>query len=130
MKKRIVAALAVICVICALVPVLSHAAAAVYFIAINDEILDFNTETMPYIIGNDVFVPAAVFNMSNDIDVWAIGSDDEQVVLLRFYNGTTQYLMFTTKPGKTSVVDQNDNTLDWPAARRFGGRYSLKSCAN
>ena len=125
MKKRIVISLVIAGVIAAAAPVVSSAAVTPYFIAINDTLLDFNDEMMPYVSGGAILIPVRIFEVKipddGGLKVYAIGSD--KVEQLRLYQGISRYVDFTTTPGRTTTRDQNGNILDWPAARRIGDRF-------
>jgi len=116
MKKRILVFLIIIGFAAAYMPTLSQAAVTPYFMAINDTLLPFNDDTIPYISDGEVFVPATVFE---NLSVWAIGSDDLEFV--RLYIGVTKYVDFYTV--RRTTEDQDGNTLYWPPARRIGRRF-------
>jgi hypothetical protein len=118
MKKRIAAGIMVLCLALAFVPTVSHAAITPYFIAVNDTLLPFNDDHMPFVIGGDFFVPVRVFE---DLDIFAVGSDELERVLL--YRGASRYLIFSARPGDGRTTDQDGNTLQWPSARRIGRRF-------
>lgn len=84
--------------------------------AVNDTLLPFRTDTMPYISGGDIFVPDKVFE---GLEVFAIGSDESEFV--RLYRGFSKYVDFYTATGVTE--DQDGNNLSWPPARRIGRRF-------
>ena len=118
MKKRIAALFIVIILSVVFVPVFSQAAITPYFMAINDTLLPFNDDTMPYISGNDFFIPENVFNEYEGLNLWAIGSSAQGYV--RLYRGT-RYVDFYTTLGETK--NQDGNTLNWPSARRINRRF-------
>ena len=127
MKKRIAAVLAVLCLAVILEPTVSRAAVVPAFIAINDTLLAFNDDNMPFLNGNEYFVPSKVFE---DLGIWSIGSDEEERVLV--YRGASRYLEFSTRPGDTRTTDQNGEVLNWPATRRIGRRFYVplrQTCA-
>ena len=116
MKRIIASALITVCVAIVFVPVFSRANITPYFMAVNDTLLPFRTDTMPYISGGDIFVPDKVFE---GLEVFAIGSDESEFV--RLYRGFSKYVDFYTATGVTE--DQDGNNLSWPPARRIGRRF-------
>jgi len=65
MKKRWIAALCALLLVCGMVAVMPSAAAQkenLYFTAVNDTILDLQDETMPRMINNILYVPYTVFD--------------------------------------------------------------------
>ena len=119
MKKKIAAVLVALCLAAAFLPTVSRAAIAPYFMAVNDTLMPFRTETMPYISGGEIFVPEKVLE---GLGVFATGSDDLE--FLRLYNysqGVALYVDFYTASGDTK--DRDGNTLYWPPARRIGRRF-------
>lgn len=97
-------------------PTISRAAIVPYFIAVDDKLLPFNDDTMPYISGGVIFVPSWIFR---EADVWSIAAEDLEWV--RLYVGRSKYVDFLTGEGVTK--DQNGSYLQWPAARRIGSRF-------
>ena len=116
MKKRVIATIVAVCVIAAVTPVVSRAVVIPYFMAVNDTLLPFNDDTMPYVSGNEIYVPPAMFSGAG---VWAVASEDLEWA--RLYRGPGKYADFLTGRGVTQ--DQDGNNLQWPAARRIGGRF-------
>jgi len=121
MKKRIALLLVFLCLAVVLEPAFSRAEDSPAFIAINDTILPFNDDYMPFAVGGMVYVPAIVFK---DLNIYAEGSaETERMVMYTGAGSAMRFLEFSTRPGYTSVKDQNNNTLSWPAARRIGRRF-------
>jgi len=118
MKKRIAMVLVVLCLAALLDPLVSYAEVRPGFIAINDTLLPFTDENMPFFSGGEVLIPCKVLE---PLGMWSIGSDEEERMLL--FRGAGRYLDFYTKPGETRTLDQDGNTLNWPAARRVGRRF-------
>jgi len=116
MIKKIVAIIFILGIMASLSPMVSHAVITPYFMAINDTLLPFNADTMPFVSGGEVFVPARVLE---GVEVYAIGSD--QAERLRLYSDASVYIDFYTARGVTE--DHNGNTLQWPSARRVGRRF-------
>ena len=112
MKKTIVIII-LISIMAMMLPVLSQAAITPFFIAVNDTLLPFNNDTMPYVVGGEYFIPHGVFR---GVGVWSIASTE----YVRLYTGANQYVDFYTSGG--TVIDQDGATLSWPAARRVSGR--------
>ena len=98
-------------------PYFSHAAVTPYFIAVNDTLLPFTLDNMPFITGGEIFVPDRVFG---GVDVWATNSVDREFV--RLYSGINDYVDFHTGRGGVTE-DQDGNILRWPQARRRGNRF-------
>ena len=116
MKKRILAMIVVICIAAALTPITSRAAVTPYFIAVNDVLLPFNDDTMPYVTGGEIFVPRRIFE---GVGVFSVAS--EELERVRIYTGASRYVDFYT--ARSLVEDQDGNVLPWPAARRVGSRF-------
>ena len=115
MKKKVITAVILICVLTALsVPMVTRAVITPFFIAVDDTLLPFTGENMPYVTGGEYFIPHGVFN---GVSVWSIASSEH----VRVYTGASRYVDFYSTSG--SVEDQDGNVLSWPAARRVGGRF-------
>ena len=125
MKKKIIAVLVMICIMTALLPTISRAAVTPYFMAINDTLLDFNDDTIPYIVGNEIFVSVGVFEVKipdgGGVPVYALANVQQEQVLL--YRGVVKMAVFSTKLDETVTKDQAGNILNWPSARRIGKRF-------
>ena len=125
MKKKIIAVLIMICVLSALLPTISRAAVTPYFMAINDTLLDFDDDTIPYIVGNEIFVSVKVFQITipggGGVSVYALADVQEEQVLL--YRGVVKMAVFSTKPDNAVTKDQDGNILNWPSARRIESRF-------
>jgi len=121
MKKKIAVLLVFICLAAALEPTVSYARVTPVFVAVNDTILPFTDDNMPYLEGGMIFMPVTVFS---SLRIYSKGSaDDERVVLYTGVGTAMRFLEFSTRPGNTSVKDQDNNILNWPAARRVGRRF-------
>ena len=118
MKKRIAALVVVICIMEILMPTVSRAAVVPYFMAVNDVLLPFGDDTMPYVSGGEIFVPPGMLYYA---DVWSIASVDLEWV--RLYRGSGKLIDFHTASGVT--LDQDGEVLPWPTARRIGGRFYI-----
>jgi hypothetical protein len=116
MKKRIAALFVALSLMSALMPTVSHAAIAPYFVAVNDTLLPFATDTMPYISSGEFFVPVKVLE---GLGVFSFSSNVSEFV--RLYRGVSRYVDFYTATRVTE--DQDGNTLYWPSARRIGNRF-------
>lgn len=114
MKKKIAVILAVLCLMALFEPTVSHAEVKPGFISVDDVLIPFTDENMPFIIGGRVWVPAKVFESLN---IWSQGSEEEERVVL--YGGN-RYIDFSTRPGASSTKDHNNEVLNWPPARRVG----------
>ena len=118
MKKRILAVFITLCLSVALMPAVTNAAITPYFVAVNDTLLPFSEDTMPFISGGNLFMPDNVFEHIDDI--WAIGSASLEYI--RLYKGKT-YVDFYTDSRLT--LDHDGNTLRWPPARIIGEKFYL-----
>jgi len=118
MRKRILLVLIALCMLAAFVPAVANAAITPYFVAVNDTLLPFYEDTMPFISGGILFMPDNVFEHIDDI--WAIGSASLEYI--RLYKGKT-YVDFYTDSRLT--LDHDGNTLRWPAARIIGEKFYL-----
>ena len=116
MKKRITATILVICLSVVITPVVSRAAVIPYFMAVNDTLLPFSDENMPDIIGGEIFVPPGMFA---GVSVWSVASENSEQI--RLYRGVSKHVDFYTARGIT--VDQDDNVLSWPSARKIGNKF-------
>ena len=116
MKKKIAAAIIIVCIIAALMPTTSHAAVTPFFMGVNDTLLPFSNDTMPYVVGGEIFVPHGIFS---GVDVHSVAS--EALERVRIYRGASRHIDFFTGRGVTE--DQDGNTLQWPSARRVGSRF-------
>ena len=115
MKKRIAVVVLLIFVAAVVLPAtVSRAAVEPYFVAVNDILLPFGADTMPYMSGSEFFVPPGVFN---GVSVWSVASTD-QVIL---YTSASRFVDFHISGG--GVEDQDGNALPWPSARRSGNRF-------
>jgi len=115
-KKRIAAILIALSLIAVLVPLASRAAISPYFMAVNDTLLPFRTDNMPYISGGEYFVPVKVFGGLGIYDVPSNESD-----FVRLYKGGKKYVDFHIARGVTE--NEDGNTLNWPPARKIGNRF-------
>jgi len=116
MKKRIAAILIAFTLIAALIPVATRAAITPYFMAVNDTLLPFRTDNMPYVSGGEYFVPVKVFG---GLGIYDVPSNESEFV--RLYKGGRRYIDFHIARGITE--DQNGNTLNWPSAQKIGSRF-------
>lgn len=116
MKKKILIVIIVICIMAVNMPTVTRAAVVPYFIAVNDTLLPFNDDTMPYISGYDIFVPYWVFRGAG---VWPVAAEDLEWI--RLYRGPDTFVDFFV--GRGEVRDKYDNNLSWPSARRIGSRF-------
>ncbi|MCL2152039.1 MAG: hypothetical protein FWH57_03610 [Oscillospiraceae bacterium] len=116
MKKRIISAFVALVVMAAIPTTVTRATIAPYFMAVNDNLLSFETDTMPYISNGEFFVPVKVME---GLGVFSFGSNVSEFV--RLYRGVRRYVDFFTATGIT--VDQDGNTLNWPSAKRIGDRF-------
>ena len=114
-KKSIFFILAVLFLVAALVPGVSLAAVTPHFVAVNDTLLPFNADTMPFIRGGVVYVPYGVL-------AWAgvRSSVSAELGRVRLQMGGTKWV--DLYPASGAAVDQNGDALDWPATQRSDGR--------
>ncbi|MCL2227639.1 MAG: hypothetical protein FWB97_08445 [Oscillospiraceae bacterium] len=115
MKKRVISLFAIFILGMAFLSEVSQAASPPYFVIINETKLPYNEDTMPFYIGNDIFIPVVVLT---GLGVWEVSSED----FVRLYRGT-RYVNFYTRPGEARTVNQDGTTLRWPHARRVGTRF-------
>ena len=116
MKKKIVTMIIVISILAAAVPTVSRAAVIPYFMAVNNTLLPFNDDTMPFISGGEILVPYGMFLGAS---VWPVASRELEQV--RLHRGPNMIVDFFTSTGVTQ--DKYGNNLPWPAARRIGNRF-------
>ena len=115
MKKKIIVIIVALCIIAAYTPEYSRAAISPHFIAINDTLLPFNDDTMPYVGEGSILVP---YNILSMVDIWAIISAGFDQVQL--HKGSKR-VYFTID--ENIIMDQDGNTLNWPSPQRIRGRY-------
>ena len=113
--RKVILTLVIVCVIAALSPVYIQAAVTPAFTAVNDVILPFNADTMPFISGGEIFVPPRMFA---ELGIWHFSSPMANLVMI--YRGDLG-INFWIDQGR--VVDRADNQLNWPNARRVGDRF-------
>ena len=112
MKKKIAVVIVALCLMAAIIPTVSRAEISPHFIAVNDTLLPFNDNTMPYVSGGLILVPYNILSMAG---VWSAVSENLDQVKL--YRGNLQVDFFAAR-GVTQ--DRYGNSLDWPAAMRIG----------
>ena len=118
MKKKSFSAIAVICLAAALlIPGVSRAAMSQtpHFMAVNDKLLPYNTETMPYVVGSVYYVPYEIFG---EAKVWSAAAEELDRICM--YRGD---VIVDFHVGRGVTEDRNGNILQWPAARRIGNRF-------
>ena len=117
MKRRIVALLIALILFTVFIPTVSNAVITPnYFIAVNDTLLPFGTDNMPYISSGEIFVPDKVLE---GLGVYPISSVDWEFI--RLYRGVSRYVDFYIASG--IIEDQDGKTLYWPSARRVNRRF-------
>ena len=116
MKRKIPIIIVIISLLAAATPLASRAAVRPYFMAVNDTLLPFNDDTMPFVSGGEILVPHGMFS---GVAVHSVASADLERV--RLHRGPTKLVDFFTATGVT--LDQDGAALQWPAARRIGGRF-------
>ena len=121
MKKKITAFILTICIVAVILPTTSSAAVTPYFMAVNDLLLPFNYDTMPYVVGSEIFVPYNMFGYGDaqGLRVYSIAA--AELERGRIYTGSDRYVDFYTDRGITE--DQDGNTLAWPSVRRIGNSF-------
>ena len=120
--KQITSTILVLVMAFTIFPGTTGAAVTPYFVIINETLLAFNEETMPLIVGGEIFIPAGVFEHFN---IWEVGSDDAEHI--RVYRGR-RHIDFFTRPGETRTIgsiNNVENLLRWPSARRIGSRFYI-----
>ena len=114
MKKKTAIIIITLCLTWALMPSVSRAAVSPHFMAVNDTLLPFDGETMPFVSGGVILVPYTILPMAG---VWSVSSGDLEQV--RLYRGARQVDFFA---GQGVTEDQHGDALDWPSARKVGGK--------
>ena len=114
MKKKLVSAIIILCLVATLVPHTSRAAVTPHFVAVNDTLLPFGDATMPYISGGVIYVPYGVFSGAG-----ISASSTENFSRLRLQMGARRVDFY---PVYGTTEDRVGDVLDWPPARREGGR--------
>ena len=107
----------VICVATVLLPMTSRAAVTPAFIVVNDTLLPFNDDNMPYMSEGNIFVPHRIMER---LGVYSVSSAAQEQVKL--YKGTDFYVDFHTTAGGVTE-DREGKVLPWPSARRIGSIF-------
>ncbi|MCL2046752.1 MAG: hypothetical protein FWG88_10270 [Oscillospiraceae bacterium] len=115
MKKKSLTVIFVLCLIIVLLPIKTKAAISPHFIAVNDTLLPFRDDVMPYINGEQILVSHEIFS---NVGVWSVSAGDFEEV--RLYVGARQ-VDFYPESGLTQ--NQFGNELSWPAAQVIGGKF-------
>jgi hypothetical protein len=115
--KRVLFLVVALFLLVYVVPLGSRAAVTPYFIAVNDTLLPFSDDTMPYVSGGEFFVPYKIFT---EAEVWSLVSAEAGRVHL--YKGG-KHLDFFTVQGIT--MDQDGNVLECSPAIRSGNGFYL-----
>ena len=110
--KKTAALISMLCITAALLPMSTQAAVTPHFIAVNDDLLPFTENNMPYISGSDVFVPHRVFQR-----LGIIVSGNAVEGLAQLFKGGA-YVNFDASLGHTDNHD--GQRLSWPAAKWQG----------
>lgn len=110
MKKRIIAALCALLLLCALPFALPRAEAApdpVYFMSVNDTVMDLNDATMPFFVNGVLYVPYTMFDpdsAGSALGIFSSYSRSKAAVLIYGWGGTLLFDLqenSTTFGGKT-----------------------------
>ena len=118
MKKKLFVIIIVILITAVLLPTISGAVVTPYFMAVNDTLLPFESDTMPYVSGRVIYVPCGVFKGVGVNTISIVSEDLEQA---RLYRGGERYVDFY--PTRAVTEDQDGKTLQWPAPRRIGNIF-------
>ena len=113
--KKTIIFLLTISIIATSVPMVSQAAVTPAFTAVNDTVLPFNENTMPLFVGDEIFVPPAMFSTFGIFEFSDVGSE-----IVRVYRGD-RGVDFWIAYGR--VEDISGNALNWPNARLVGNRF-------
>ena len=113
--KKFAAVVIILCLMAASMPPVSRAAVTPYFVAVNDALLPFVASNMPFVVGDEIFMPHEIFRQAG---VFEIASADAERA--RLYRADI-HVDFFTSSGVTE--DQNGNALNWPSARKVGGTF-------
>lgn len=105
MKKRLTAALCALLVLCTVLSVVLTSTAAqkesLYFMAVNDTVLDLADETMPRMIGGELYVPYTMFDPN--------ATNGASLGVFSVYNRARGTLMIYAR-SKTLVFDLTNET--------------------
>ena len=112
MKKKLIIAAAMLCMVLALMPATTRASATHHFVAVNDALLPYGDATMPLISGGTIYVPYGVLSGAGV----SSGATGEGAVRLQM--GTKRLYVYAD--GRAE--DQNGDSLGWPPALSSGGR--------
>ena len=115
MKKKAIAIFAALCLMAVLSLQMSKAAISYHFLAVNDSLLPFRDDMMPYISGDRILVPHHIFAGA---EVWSVESRGFEEV--RLYSGTRQVDFFVE-----SGITQNQfgAELPWPSPMIIGNKF-------
>lgn len=124
MKKRFLAALAVVALLAALTLPASGTSTGepVYLLAVNDRMCDLPNGTLPISIGGIIYVPYTVFDKDScgvDLGVY-YGINQDRGTILTLYSLSGR-LTFTINSG--TCVDGQGNSMGWQAWIRNGIPY-------
>lgn len=122
MKKRLA------CLFCALILLLillpsAAGAETMYFMAVNDRMLEYSPETMPVISGGTVYVPYTMFlsEFNGGIDLGVFYDWNKQFNTLSLYSQTRPVLTFDIGAG--TAYDTMDNVYSFKAILRNSTIY-------
>lgn len=122
MKKRLIA---LICTLFLLLALLPSAAGAetMYFMAVNDNMLEYSPETMPMVSGGTVYVPYTMFlsEFNGGINLGVFYGWNKQLNTLSLYSQTKPVLTFDIGAGTS--YDTMDNVYSFKAILRNGTIY-------
>ena len=108
-----------ICVTATLIPMTSRAVVTPAFVAVNDTLLPFSDENMPYVSEGNIFIPHRILER---LGVFSVSSAAQERV--RVYRSNEYFVVFNTTSGGVTE-DQNGSVLPWPSARRIGNIFYI-----
>lgn len=122
MKKRLTCLLCALILLLALLPS-AAGAETMYFMAVNDKMLEYSPETMPVVSGGTVYVPYTMFlsEFNGGIDLGVFYGWNKQLNTLSLYSQTQPVLTFDIGAG--TAYDTMDNEYSFKAILRNSTIY-------
>lgn len=116
MKRRLIGFLCVLALLCAILPA-ALGADTMYFMAVNDKLLDYSPDTMPIVSRGTVYVPYTVFLQSSNggVDLGVFGGPNKPLNIVSLYG--QQKMVLTFDIGAGTAYDMMDNTYPGPIVR-------------
>ncbi len=122
MKKKLLALLCVVALLCTFMPS-AFAADQLYFVAVNDKMLEYSPDTQPIKSRGTMYVPYTVFlsEFNGGVNLGVFYGRDKQRNTLSFYAKQTPTLTFDYGAGIT--YDTTDTVFNFRAIVRNGTVY-------